>query len=307
MRVGLSWDLDRFTDSETAWKPVIDEIEQADKMGLESVWVHESREGARACSSPATFLTYAAPRTRSIQLRVASRHVGRGTPVHTAEEISVLDTMSRGRAGLSFKSAGAQGVAPGFVHETIDFVTAAWTYDDLRYRGDHVRFPAHTPDDAPAGASEPEAGDTYLPQWDWGPITPDFLAVTPKPYASAPPVSVEIDDDETLEWAAKNGIAPMVSADLPTEQAIDRLTRYRALADGAGRARREVEAVIERRLRIDGPGDGTALGGSTRDLVVAIGALRAKCGVSHFVWRRDGVAPMDLYRFASEVQPLLQA
>ena len=102
------------------------------------------------------------------------------------------------------------------MHETVDFVTSSWALDQMRYRGEHVRFPAHTPDDAPPGASVPEAGGDYVPQWEWGPETPDFLSITPKPYAPHVPVQVEIDDDETLQWAAKHGISPMVAADVPT-------------------------------------------------------------------------------------------
>ena len=120
-------------------------------------------------------------------------------------------------------------------------------------------------------------------------------------------VAVEIDDDETLDWAARNGISPMVGADVPTEAAADRLARYRAVADSAGRARREVEAVLERRIALDGDADDRTLGGSPRDILNAIRALRGRTGISHFVWRRSSAAPMDLYRFASEIEMLLQA
>jgi alkanesulfonate monooxygenase SsuD/methylene tetrahydromethanopterin reductase-like flavin-dependent oxidoreductase (luciferase family) len=146
-----------------------------------------------------------------------------------------------------------------------------------------------------------------VPQWEWGETTPDFLSITPKPYVPHTPVAVEIDDDETLEWAARNGISPMVGADLPTALAIERLARYRAIADEAGRARREVEAVLERRIALDGEADECALGGTPRDALNAIRDLRGKTAISHFVWRRNGATPMDLYRFASEIQVLLQA
>jgi alkanesulfonate monooxygenase SsuD/methylene tetrahydromethanopterin reductase-like flavin-dependent oxidoreductase (luciferase family) len=307
MRVGLSWDLDRWSSPGEAWPALIAEIEQADQMGFDSVWITEGREGAADCSSPELFMTYAAKRTRSVQLRIAGRRVTRHDPVRIAEQVAVLDTFSRGRAGIAFASGGHQGVAPGHVHEVVDFVTSAWSYDELRYRGDHVRFPAHTPDDAPRGASAPEARGGYTPQWDWGPITPDFLAVTPKPYVPRPPVYVDISDEETLVWAARAGFAPFVAADVPTEHALSRLIRYRECADAAGRRRSEVEAVLERRLALDGAGDETTLGGTGQDLVAAIGDIRAQTGIEQIVWRRGESAPMDLYRFASEVQPLLQA
>jgi alkanesulfonate monooxygenase SsuD/methylene tetrahydromethanopterin reductase-like flavin-dependent oxidoreductase (luciferase family) len=299
--------MDRFADTGAGWQEIVSEAEAADRMGFQSFWIREGRERSADCSEPSIFLTYLAQKTKSAQLRIAGRRVTRALPVHIAEEVAVLDTFSRGRAGLAFAPASAQGVAPGHVHEMIDFVTSAWTADEIRYRGEHIRFPAHTPDDAPQGASMPEAEGAYVPQWEWGESTPDFLSITPKPYVPHTPVNVEIDDDETLEWAARHGISPMVGADLPTPEAAERLARYRKLADGAGRARREVEPVLERRLALDGEGDERTLGGSPSDVLNAIRELRGTTAISHFVWRRSGATPMDLYRFASEIQVLLQA
>jgi len=307
MRVGISWDLERFTSAGEGFQHMIDEAQQADKMGFHSVWVHEAREGAADCSAPSILLTSLASKTSSVQLRIGGRQVTRGMPPHVAEEVAVLDTFSRGRAGIAFEAASAQGVPAAHVHELIDFVTTAWAVDELRYRGEHVRFPAHTPDDAPAGASFPESEGPYKPQWEWGPETPDFLSITPKPYVAHPPVAVDINDDETLVWAARGGVSPMIGADVSTEQAVERLARYREAADKAGRARREVEAVLERRMVIDGATDSSTLGGSTSDILNAIREIRGRTGISHLVWRRGEPAPMDLYRFASEIQVLLQA
>ncbi len=307
MRVGLSWDLDRFEDAEAGWKEVVSEVEQADQMGFHSFWIHEARERAADCPEPSVFLTYLSQRTKSGQLRIAGRRVTRALAPHISEEVSVLDTFARGRAGLAFASASSQGAPAAHVHEMIEFVSASWAADEIRYRGDHIRFPAHTPDTAPAGVSFPEDEGDYVAQWDWGPETPDFLSITPKPYVAHTPLSVEIDDDETLEWAAQHGVSPMVGADMPTAEGVDRLARYRECADKAGRSRREVEVVMERRIALDGTGDDQALGGSPGDVLNAIRKLRGKTGMSHFVWRRTGATPMDLYRFSSEVQVLLQA
>lgn len=307
MRVGLSWDLDRFDDAHAGWSEIITEITQADAMGFHSFWIHEGRERTADCPQPSILLTYVSKRTRSGQLRIAGRRVTHALPAHIAEEVAVLDTFSRGRAGIAFAPASRQGVAPGHVHEMIDFVTSSWAVDEIRYRGEHIRFPAHTPDDAPAGASVPEVEGAYVPQWEWGPQTPDFLSITPKPYVVHTPVNVEIDDDETLEWAAHHGISPMVGADMPTVRAVERLAHYREVAEGAGRSLREVEAVLERRIALDGEADECALGGSPADILNAIRELRGRTGISHLVWRRNGTTPLDLYRFASGVQLLLQA
>lgn len=303
MRIGLSWDFEAYDD----WKAVMAEIVEADQMGYESAWIFEGRESANSCSSPTIFLTWAAQHTRNIQLRSAGRTVGHVSPVRLAEEIAVLDLFSRGRAGVALASGSAGGVPARHVNELAEFVASAWATDEMRYRGEHIRFPTHTPDDAPRGTSEPGFDPSWRPQWEWGPVTPDFLAITPKPYINQPPIHMEISDDETLEWAAKNGIGPLITADTPTPEAVERLVRYREVADEAGRKRREVEAVLERRINLDGAPDDCALGGTSEELQLTIRELSAKTSFSHFVWRRTGAAPLDLYRFSAAVQMLLQA
>lgn len=305
MRVGLSWDLEG-DDAAGAWKKVTQEATQADSMGYDSIWLSESRDGAAACPSPGLWLTYLARLTNTVQLR-ANRLVTHANPVRVAEEVAVLDLFSRGRAGLAFAAAAGQGVPADHVHETVEFVSHAWACDEFRYRGDFVRFPSHTPDDVPRGAGVREPGGTYVPQWNWGPETPDYLSITPKPYSTRPPVYVDISGDETLEWAASHGVSPLVPASTPTTEAIDRMKRYRVLADGAGRARGEVEPVIERRMVMDGEPDEATLGGGSDELVASLRELCAEASMTHLVWRRNSPADGDLFRFAREVQPLLQA
>ncbi|MDP6375138.1 MAG: LLM class flavin-dependent oxidoreductase [Pseudomonadales bacterium] len=307
MRIGLGFELDSGDDAHEAWHAVLGEIQRADALGYDSVWLEEGREAGASCPAPTLFLTHAACKTKSIQLRPAARRVDRTHPVRLAEEIAVLDMFSRGRAGVAFASAHRQGVPPQQLHETIDFVRAAWAGDALRFRGEFVRFPSHTPDEAPVGVSHPAAEGELVPQWDWGGVMPDFLAVTPKPYASRPPTYVEIADDATLEWAARHGISPLVTAKVPTAEAVERFSRYWRIAAEAGRSSAEVEAVLARRIALDGEGNEYALGGSATDLATSISALRAASAISHLVWVRDAGDEGQLLQFASEVQPVLQA
>lgn len=310
MRVGLSWDVGDGRPPVDAWKAILDEIEVAAGYGFDSAWMTEERGNPASCSAPASFLTAVAARTRSLQLRTSGRTVNRHHFVRLAEEVAVLDLFSRGRAGVSFAAASRTGVAATQVHEAVDFVRAAWSTDEFRFRGEHIRFPRHTPDSAPEGASEPETPSAYVPQWEWGPEMPDYLSITPKPYAVEPPVYVEIDDDATLAWAAARGVSPFVRADVPTDTAVERLARYRRLAAEAGVPRSSAEAVLERRINIGGRPDAAALGGSTGQLIDVIRGLKARTGISQLVWRRstgETGQSQALYRFASEVQPLLQA
>lgn len=304
MRVGISWEAAGDVAG-PAWQHIVDEAVAADGLGYDSVWIAESRVGPTAVSSPAVFLTYIARKTKSIQLR-SVRLVTHANPVRVVEETAVLDVFSRGRAGLVLAAAGTQGVPASRVHETHDFATSAWALDEIRYSGEHIRFPAHTTDDAPKGVSTPPYGDAYLPQWERGPVLRDHLSITPKPYVPMPPTYVEITDEETLQWAARSAVSPYLPASVPTADAVELLSRYRALADAAGRRRSEVEPVIERHVVIDGASDTTVVGGDPPALVQRLRDLTLQTCATHLVWRRRDPSDGDLFRFAAEVQPLLQ-
>jgi hypothetical protein len=181
---------------------------------------------------------------------------------------------------------------------------------DFRYRGESFRFPAHTTDDTPMGASEAPVGTTHVPQWDWGPMLPDYLAVTPRPYAQRLPLWVEIDDPAVRSWAARSGVAPFVDADVPTADAVALLGAYRAEAADAGLADWLVEPVLERRISMGAAVDGEALEGSASEISQSIWDLRRETGIGHLVWRRTRSQrgkTLALGQFASEIQPLCQA
>lgn len=309
MRLGVSWDIDDGEEPRSAWRSIMTELSTADGLGLDSAWVEEGRDHDAACSAPAAFLAFAARRTSSIQLRAAGRRLARTNVVRVAEEMAVLDTFARGRAGLAVGSPRREGAEAPVVIERIDFLLSAWSSEELRYRGSSFRFPASTGDDAPRGATHPSPGGAYRPQWEWGPATPPFLTVTPKPYASRLPVWVEIDDPAVREWAAEARVSPYVGADVPTATAVELLADYRQRARLAARKPYEVEPVVERRIDPGGPGDEATLGGSPAEIVSAIRDLRAEAGVAHLVWRRTPAQRgrvMQLSTYASDIQPLCQ-
>ncbi len=306
MRTGVSFALDDPEPAAEIWGRVIAEIETADRLGLDSVWVYEGRTGTASCPAPAALLTFAARRTRSIQLRVAGRCCAHTQPARVAEEIALLDLFSRGRAGLMLAAPAAQALPLRAVQELAEFLGAAWMLDEFRYRGAHLRFPAHTGDDAPVGVQAAPAADPYVVPWKRGAALLDYLPVTPKPYSTRPRLYAEIDCAQTAEWAARTGISPFVRAEVPLDAASALLQHYAGAARSAGRARWEVDATLERYLELDGEGDERTLGASPSALVDTVRALSASTQISHLVWRRTPDSGASIARFASEVQPLLQ-
>jgi alkanesulfonate monooxygenase SsuD/methylene tetrahydromethanopterin reductase-like flavin-dependent oxidoreductase (luciferase family) len=120
-------------------------------------------------------------------------------------------------------------------------------------------------------------------------------------------VYIEVDEETTLEWAARQGVSPVVRADVPTEEAVERLARYRRIADDAGRSRAEVDPILERHMVIDGAGDSHTLGGSSDELIKIVRQLKLVGSFRHLVWKRAVSDDGQLLRFAGEIQPLLQA
>jgi alkanesulfonate monooxygenase SsuD/methylene tetrahydromethanopterin reductase-like flavin-dependent oxidoreductase (luciferase family) len=118
---------------------------------------------------------------------------------------------------------------------------------------------------------------------------------------------VDISDDDTLAWAAAQGISPLVPAATPTEAAVERLQRYRHLADAAGRRRTEVEPALERHIVVGGASDATTVGGTPDELIDQLRDLGAAGGVTHLIWNRRSPRDGDLFGFASQVQLMLQA
>lgn len=309
MRFGISWDPSEGGDASKDWKAMVNEAIAADGLGLDSVWVHQEDQGDAAVTAPVAVLAYLSSKTSSVQLRLGQRRVGRSSPIRIAEELAVLDTFSAGRSGLSFAGSAHQSVPPEHLREVVELTLAAWRLQDFRYRGEHVRFPAHTPDDVLTGVSTPSADEPWAPQWEWGGATPDYLVVTPKPVQVRPPLSVELGED-TAEWAAALGVSPFVGPDVPTEQAVELLADYQARVQAAGAAAWCQEPVLERRMDINGSGDDRILGGEVRELADQIRRIGRRTGLSHVVWRRTQSQrgrSDQLFTAASELTPLLQA
>ena len=309
MRFGLSWDVDPGEAPTTAWRSILTEMSAADGVGLDSAWLEEGREGPASCSQPSLFLTYASRRTLSLHLR-ARRRIAGANIARVAAELGVFDQFSRGRAGLVVSSPATEGAEAGVVIERADFLLHAWSRMDFRYRGTSFRFPGHTTDDAPQGASEAPVGTVHNPQWDWGANVPDYLAVTPRPFAQRLPLWMEIDDPAVRSWAARSGVSPFVGADVALDEAKALLCGYRAEAQSAGMPPWLVEPVLERRITVGGAGDGEGLAGSPTEIVQQVWDLRRETGIGQIVWRRTREQrgkTLALSQFASEIQPLCQA
>ena len=309
MRYGISWNLDstKFASAEEKYRAIMQDIKDADIGAINSIWIEESRDDAYGITSPSIFLTHIAPQTKSVRLGVKNRQLSHSHPVRCAEEFAQLDLFSKGRAAIAFESASKQGLDAAQLHETIEFLQSAWARDNFRFNGDYIKFPASVPEDAAKGFSAQLPVDKFVHQWLRNNALEEYMSVRPKPYVIRPLIHVSIEDDATLHWAAKRGISPIVYAETPTEEAIERIARYTRELEQAGRSLNEVEIIVEREINIDGESGENALGGSTEELATAIRKLGDKTQMAHLIWKRKDLGPEQLKSFVSGIMMGIQA
>ncbi|MCZ7528754.1 MAG: LLM class flavin-dependent oxidoreductase [Acidimicrobiia bacterium] len=233
---------------------ILAQVEEADRVGLDSV-LFEERRGGRGCPGP--MVAAAAARTTAIRVGTADRVLALEHPVHTAEDFAVVDVMSRGRVILgvspgedpgALRAAGVEweGREQRF-REAVDLVRAAWTQDSFQFVGEHVSFPLGA--QGPPGWRREPFTTPYLEQWRRGQVVPQHLPVLPKPVQMPhPPILVAAREKATIEWAARRGLGLLCSS-LDTEDELGRaLGWYADALAAAGRDRCEVDVAVAREV-----------------------------------------------------------
>ena len=79
---------------------LVEQIEYADKIGLDVFGVGEHHRKEFLDSAPAVILAAAAPRTKQIRLTSAVTVLSAADPVRVFQEFATLDLLSQGRAEL---------------------------------------------------------------------------------------------------------------------------------------------------------------------------------------------------------------
>lgn len=181
----------------------------AEPLGFESIWCPEHHFDDYTMSpNPAQFLTYMAGRTKNVQLGSMVTVLPWHDPVRVAEEFSLLDHVSQGRAILGIGRGLAQNEFTGFrvdmgesrrrFVENAEAVVAALENGYIEYDGEFYKQPRRD--------------------------------IRPKPYASfkgrvyasaVSPVSAEI--------MARLGIGILIIAQKPWERTVEELENYRAI------------------------------------------------------------------------------
>ena len=202
--------------AEQALKDSLEQVELADRLGLDEVWLGEHRFSRHGLLSG--FFSFAgnvAARTERVRIGTAVVVLPLHNPILVAEEFAMLDVLSGGRleagigSGYQRQEFDGLGVdmeeARARFREATAVITKAWTEERLSFDGQFTKV--------------------------------DNLWVIPKPLQKPhPPLYVAISTSkETVEWAASRQIQPILGG--PTDimgQAPQVLKYWRERMDALG-------------------------------------------------------------------------
>src|SRR6195256_865166 len=136
-------------------KDALEQIELADKLGIDYVWEveHHFLEEYSHSSAPEVFYGAVSQRTKNIRIAHGVRLLpfNFNNPIKVAEQAAVLDIMSNGRMDLGTGRSTTAQQLDGFsvdydrtreeVREALDIIVKAWTEDILEYDGKLIKVP----------------------------------------------------------------------------------------------------------------------------------------------------------------------
>lgn len=253
---------------------MIDQVREiavaADQAGFDALALtehHFHSEGLEMSVAPMTFLADLAARTTRIKLATLVMPLTGWDPLRLAEEIALLDHLTRGRfipgigrgyqdrwlnvLGQHYGVGGATSDgSPADLHNRAVFeelygvMKRAWTEDAIRVEGEHYRAPV----DSRAGAPRWPVADTWTRRYGAPGEVDDAgrlqrVCVVPKPYTAPYPQLWQAFSGSraTIEWCARENIVCWSLAG--PEIFLDLCRTYRAAAAAAGHALRLGENI----------------------------------------------------------------
>ena len=196
-----------------------EQVVLAEQLGYDAVWMGEHHFGPYGLGDlPNPILVGAdlAVRTSRIRIGQMANIAPWWHPIRLAEDLALLDNLTRGRVDVGFGRGIWPYEGPQFhphadprkdqenrelFRETVEIVRKAWTEERFAHAGPNYTFPA--PDTRfahPRYPSDPawQDGDRVLK-----------LRVTPKPYQRPhPPLWMTVSTDRSVSFAAELGLQP---------------------------------------------------------------------------------------------------
>ncbi len=219
--------------------------EYCDQNKWNSIWYtehHFNHEGMESLTNPLMMGVDAAARTKNIRIGQACNVITFHNPIRMAEDIALLDQLSKGRVEVGIgrgiygreainlnKEADMKDQAKNFrlFEETLTILKKAWKEKFFNHKGEFYTYPA--PD--------------YVWQHDMSPPNKDLvnletnvmenISVVPKPYQDPhPPIHQVVDGIRSIEWAAQQGLNIIMW--IPTVKALKK--RFEIYKDAKSKA-----------------------------------------------------------------------
>lgn len=218
-------------DPEIAAETYQDHIEQfqlCEEVGFDGISLNEHHGSPYGLdNSPNVFLAYIAHATQRIKLTMLGNLLPiHGHPLRVAEELAMLDTLTRGRliAGFVRGIPREPLVYSVPIHETrtrfneaIEVILGAWTQDLFTHDGPHYHY--------------------------------DSVDMWPRPYQQPhPPVWVGSISEESTRWIARNPALQIAVNFLPTPQVKRQLAIFREEAASVGRMIADADIIYGRHV-----------------------------------------------------------
>ncbi len=200
---------------------ILDNLRQqavlAEELGFEAIWLgehHFGLYGAGDLPNPILLGADLAARTSRIRIGQMANIATWWHPIRLAEDIAILDNMTRGRVEVGFGRGVWPYEGPQFhpnadprldlqnrelFQETVEIVRKIWTEEFFSHRGENYTFPAEdTVFSHPSYPSDPAWHED-------GKVT--RLRVTPRPYQNPhPPLWMTVSTDRSVSTAAEMGL-----------------------------------------------------------------------------------------------------
>ena len=244
----------------TNWnkKPYTQILEEAreitkycDENNWDSIWYtehHFNHEGMESCPNPLLMSADAAATTKNIRIGQACSVITFHNPIRIAEDVAMLDQMSKGRINFGIgrgiygreainmnKEADLKDQGKNFrlFEETLKIIKKSWTEDFFEHKGEFYTYP--TPN--------------FIWQHDMSPPSDKFLdlktneikkiSVIPKPFQKPhPPIWQVVDGERSIQWAASNGLNTIMW--IPTVKALKK--RFEIYQDAKSKINWEIVA-----------------------------------------------------------------
>jgi len=184
-------------------------LKRADELGFDGVCLTEHHYTVHGTPSPNVMAAAVAVQTQKVKLVILGNCVPlHAHPVRLAEELAMVDILSRGRLVSGFLRGGflewyAYNIETGEVRERFeeawDLITEAWTAKEpFAWNGKHYHY--------------------------------ENVSIMPRPVQQPhPPLIMAAATAESIEWCARKHI-PIASSFAPTESMAENFTYYRDFA-----------------------------------------------------------------------------